>query len=92
MNVGIAILLMVVATVSAHLGLSQAVCQVVTKICRCHKCMSFWLTLSGMYAVGCPVVEAVLLSLLSAYISNWFVLVLIELNKWYDKLWERVNK
>ncbi|MBR3647634.1 MAG: hypothetical protein IKN59_04490 [Paludibacteraceae bacterium] len=90
--VGIAMLLMVVATVAAHLGLSQAIAQVVLKIFRCHKCLSFWLALAGLLAAGCPVVLAAPLSLFAAYVSNWFVLLLIILNDIYDKIWQRLNK
>ena len=90
--VGIAALLMVVATVAAHLGLSQAIGVVVTKVCKCHKCLSFWLTLLVLIAAGCPVVPAALLSLFAAYMSNWFALVLIKLNDIYEKIWQRLNK
>ena len=91
-HVGIAALLMVVATVATHLGLSQAVSQVVTKVCRCHKCLTFWLALFGTFVAGCPVAMAVLLSLAAAYASNWFALVLIELNHIYERLWQRLNR
>ena len=89
---GIAVLLMIVATVATHLGLSQAIGTVVTKVCKCHKCLSFWLTLFGLIVAGCPVVIAALLSLLAAYVSNWLVLLLIKLNHLYELLWERLSK
>lgn len=91
-DVGIAMLLMVVATVCVHLGLPQAMAQVVVKICKCHKCLSFWLTLFGLLAAGYPCLYAALLSVLAAYTSNWFAVLLIFLQKIYTQLWERLNK
>lgn len=90
--VGIAILLMVVATVAVHLGLPQAIAGVVTKICKCHKCLSFWLTLSALMIIGCPMNLVALLSILMAFLSNWLGLLLGWFYKIYDKLWERLNK
>lgn len=88
----IAMLLMVVATISVHLGLPQAIASVVSKVCKCHKCLTFWLTLFGLLVIGCPPHYAALLSLLSAYSSYWFSLLLVLLNKIYEKLWERLNR
>ena len=92
MSVGIAMLLMVVATVSVHLGLPQAIAGIVMKICKCHKCLSFWLTLLGILLMDYPILYAVLLSLLAAYMSYWLSLLLITINKLYDKLWQRLNR
>lgn len=92
MSVGIAMLLMVVATVSVHLGLPQAVVQVVMKICRCHKCLSFWLTLLGLLMIGTHILYAVLLSLMAAYLSNWVAMLLVLINEISDRLWERISK
>ena len=92
MSVGVAMLLMVVATVSVHLGLPQAIAGIVRKICECHKCLSFWMTLLGLLLTGCSVLYAALLSICSAYLSNWFAVLLVWLNKLYERLWERVNK
>ena len=90
--VGIAMLLMVIATTAVHLGLPQAMAQVGMKICKCHKCLSFWLTLLGLLVIGCPIHYAALLSLMAAYLSNWLSLLLIMLYDLYDKLWQRLNK
>lgn len=90
--VGIAMLVMVAATIGVHLGLPQAIAGVVTKVCRCHKCLSFWTSLVVLVAIGCPLPHAALLSLLAAYMSGWFALLLIIISKLYDKLWQRLNK
>lgn len=91
MSVGIAIVLMMVATVAVHMGLPQEIAKVITKICGCHKCASFWLTLV-VTATMKPLWLALLLSLLSSYLSGWFAMVLVMLNKIYEKLWEKLNK
>ena len=89
---GIAALLMVVCTTAVHLGLPQAIGQVVMKILKCHKCLTFWLTMFVLLICGCSLDLIVLLSILAAYASNWFAILLIVLQKIYTKLWERLNK
>lgn len=89
--VGIAALLMTVATVAVHLGLPQAIAGVVTKICRCHKCLSFWLTLIGLTLIGCPLDLVVLLSIAAAYMSDWLGMLLVVINKISNKIWERLK-
>jgi len=85
-------LLMVAATVSVHLGLPQAIAAVLVKVCKCHKCLSFWMTLLGLLLIGCPLLYAALLSLLAAYLSNWLSLLLIIIYQIYNRIWERLNK
>lgn len=48
-----------------------------------------WVLLVGF---GCHIVTAALLSLGAAYLSNWFGLVLVWLNKKYNDLWQRINQ
>lgn len=91
-SVGIAMLLMTVATVAAHLGLPQAIAGVVMRVCKCHKCLSFWLTLIGLTIIGCPLDIAALLSVVSAYMSNWLAMLLNVIFKLYTRLWERVER
>ena len=92
MSVWIAIVLMVVATTAVHLGLPQAIGKVLVKIFGCHKCLTFWTTLIVVQLFGYTLYIALPLSFLAAYASNWFALLLILINKWYDKLWRRLNK
>jgi len=89
---GIAMLLMAGATLGVHLGLPQAIAAVLAKICKCHKCLSFWTALVGLLAAGCSLAVAVLLSLLAAYASNWMALIFILLNNGYNKIWRKLNK
>ena len=62
------------------------------KFCNCHKCLSFWATLGVLWWLGCDVVTAMLLSLAMAYLSNWFGILLVWLNRQYTELWERINR
>ena len=89
---GIALLTMFVATIATHLGLPQAIAGVVMKICKCHKCLSFWLTLLALVVIGCPMNIVAVLSILVAYLSHWLSLLLIWFNKIFERLWERLNK
>ena len=90
--VGIAMLTMFVATVATHLGLPQAIAGVVMKICKCHKCLSFWLTLIALMLIGCPMNLVALLSVLVAFLSHWLGMVLVWFNKIYERLWQRLNQ
>lgn len=92
MSVWIAIVLMMVATTAVHLGLPQAISKVLVKVFGCHKCLSFWTTLVVLQIAGVGLPVALPLSFVSAYLSNWFALVLIVINKWYEKVWERLNR
>jgi len=91
MSVGIAIVLMVAATLAVHMGLPQEVAKVIAKILGCHKCLSFWSVLA-VTAMFKPLWLALLLSLMCAYLSGWFAMVLVILNKIYERLWQRLNK
>lgn len=88
----VALIAMVVAVFAYHLGLSEAIAKVVSKVARCPKCLTFWLVLIVLVATcECPIV-AIALSMFCAYLSNWFGLLLLWLNKVYNKVWERLNK
>lgn len=91
MCVGIVAVLMIVATLAVHMGLPQEIAKMITKVYSCHKCLSFWISLIAMAIVGCPLWLELLLSLFAAYVSNWFSLLLILLNKIYNKIWQRLN-
>ena len=90
--VGIVALVMVAATIGVHLGLPQAIAGVVAKVCKCHKCLTFWSGLVVLVYIGCPLLEAALLSLFAAYMSHWVALLLILWNKIYEKCYERFEK
>lgn len=88
----IVVLTMINATIAVHLGLSVAIGKILTKILSCPKCLTFWSSLCLLYLLNCNLVIAVLLSLLGAYLSGWFALIIVKLNKKYEELWQRLNK
>lgn len=87
----IMLLTVVNATIAVHLGLSVAIGKVLTKILSCPKCLTFWSCLGILFLCGCNIFIAVVLSLLGAYVSSWFALLLIKLNQKYNELWQRLN-
>lgn len=87
----IALTAMIAATLANHLGLTEAVSDIVRKIAKCPKCCSFWASLSVLWLYGCDLFVAVGLSLFVSYLSFWFGLILIISQKIYNKLWKRMN-
>lgn len=90
--VWIALMVMIVAGLAHHLGLSEAIAMVVAKVAKCPKCLTFWTTFFILFAVGSSFLLTVMLSVLMAYLSHYWGLVLVLLNKLYDSLWQRINK
>lgn len=88
----IALAVMMTATIAVHLGLPQTISNVVSRVCKCHKCLSFWVTLVILLLIGCNIIVSAMLSLAMAYMSNWFGLLLIWLNDKYNELWQRLNQ
>ena len=90
--VWIALAVMIVAGLAHHLGLPQAIASVVAKVARCPKCLTFWATFIILLMVGSGLLFAAMLSVLMAYLSHYWGLVMMILNDLYDKLWRRINK
>ena len=88
----IALIALVSGLLAQHLGLSEAVANRITKVAKCHRCLVFWITLIVLALCHYNLIIAIGLSLLNSYISNWFGLGLIWLNKQYNRVWERLNK
>lgn len=84
---------MVIATLAVHMGLTDAILKVVSKVATCSQCATFWgtLTVLTVFCNGSVVVD-VTVSVIAAYTSNWFVLLLIYLQSKYNRLWQRVKK
>lgn len=87
----IALICMVVGVTAHHLGLAQEAAEVVKKISACPKCCTFWLSLFVLFYNGCDLFVSAALSMLVAYLSFYFGLILILLQKLYDWLWQKVN-
>ena len=80
------------AVLMQHLGLCEAVAEIVGKIAKCHVCCCFWGTLAALVYSDCGIIAAISLSIVMAYLSNYFCLVLIVMQKLYEKIWQRINK
>lgn len=87
-----ALIVMVVATVSHHLGLTEEIGRIFSKITKCSMCCSFWLTMFFMFIVcDKSLCQSILLSLLSSYASHWFCLLLIWLQNLYNFVWRKIQ-
>lgn len=90
--VWIAICAAIGAVLMQHLGLCEAIAEVVSKVAKCHICCCFWLTLAALLYSGCGIVAAISLAIIMAYISNFLSVILILIQKIYNRLWEKTNK
>lgn len=88
----IALICMMVGVTAHHLGLTEEAANVAGKIAACPKCCTFWITISVLYIKGCDLFISVSLSLFVAYLSFYFGLLLILLQKIYNWLWGKVNR
>lgn len=88
----IALVCMMVGVTSHHLGLTEEAANIVNKIAGCPKCCSFWIAILTLTIKGCDLFVSVSLALFVAYLSFYFGLVLIVLQKIYDWIWQKVNR
>jgi hypothetical protein len=72
-----------------HLGLAQAIAEVMDKILKCSQCLTFWSVIVGLIYLGQDIVTAIFLAISMAYISNWFGLILLYLQRKFTTLYER---
>ncbi len=84
-----AIAVMIAATLMQHLGLAEAVSKVVGKIASCNQCCTFWTVCAALVYFQQDLVVAAMLSIFMAYASNWFVLLLIYLQRLFARLYEK---
>lgn len=83
------IVLMVSVNLIHHLGLAQAIAEVLGKILECSQCLTFWSVMAGLIYLGQDVVTATFLAIMMAYLSNWFGLILLYLQRKFTTLYER---
>lgn len=88
----IALISMVVGVTAHHLGLTEEMAKIANKIARCPKCCSFWIALFVLIYNGCNWLVSIALSLAVAYLSYFFGLILIVLQKIYNWLWQKANR
>lgn len=87
-----ACLVMVSASLAVNLGLSDAVASVTGKILRCPTCLTFWSALIVLISMGEDILLSGVLSIASAYLSNYFGLLLGRLNQTYERLWQQQRR
>ena len=80
---------MIAATLMQHLGLAEAISRVVDKIASCNQCCTFWTVCAVLVYSHQDIVMAAMLSIFMAYASNWFVLLLIYLQRLFTRLYEK---
>ena len=80
------------ATLAVHLGLPEAIAEVVSKVAKCEKCCTFWTTVAVLWYSGADLIAIVALSIFAAYLSHWVGLLLIVMQKIFTRLWQKVNK
>ena len=83
------IVLMVSVNLIHHLGLAQAIAEVVGKILACNQCLTFWSIMVGLIYLGQEIITATFLAITMAYLSNWFGLLLLYLQRKFTILYER---
>ena len=77
---------MIAATLAQHLGLAEAIAHVVDKVASCPQCFTFWVTMSALLYLGHDVYTSTLAAIV---VSNWFVLLLLILQRKFTKLYEK---
>ena len=87
-----ACLVMVSASLAVNLGLSDAVASVTGKILRCPTCLTFWSAFIVLISMGEDILLSGVLSIASAYLSNYFGLLLGGLNQTYERLWQQQRR
>ena len=91
MIIAIAMAAMVGAVLAVHLGLTEAIARTVLKAAQCHRCTTFWLTLSVLVSIKTTLPLAALLSIIMSYLSNYLLLLFLILQKLHDRLWQRIQ-
>lgn len=82
---------MAVVSIAHQNGFIEKAYAVCGEIAKCSMCSVFWVTLSLLLILGSRPLEAVVLSFVMAYLSNWFGLLLWILAKWYDRIWRKIQ-
>ena len=83
---------MMVAYLAQYLGLPQALAVVMAKVAKCPKCFTFWITLFVLLFVDVNILIAIMLAVLMAYASYYWGLVIMWMQRRYDKLWKRIKR
>lgn len=72
-----------------HMGLTSAIADVISKIMGCAKCVTYWSCMVVLYAYGCSIFIAIVISAVLAYTALWCGPILERLNDIHNELWKR---
>ena len=78
-------------TIACHLGLTEAISKVLSKIMVCSMCSTFWACIVTLVISGHDPINAAIVSVIAAYASNWLTFVLITLQEKYNEIWQRLE-
>lgn len=88
----LALFVMIAATLAQHLGLLDAIAMIVKKVCSCGMCSTFWACMIVLLFVSKNIVVSASISIVAAYLSNWFQLLLMWMQDKYNDIWLKLNK
>lgn len=88
----VAIVSMCVVLIAHHLGFVDKAYNVAGEIARCPMCSVFWITLGVLWYNGIDIIEAIALSFIMAYLSNWVAIGLELLSTLYEKIWQKSRR
>lgn len=84
---------MIGASLSQHLGLTEAVAKIISKIAACPMCCTFWCCVTVLVLIYCvPIHYALMMAICASYASHWFIMLLIVLQHKYNELWQRLTR
>ena len=75
------LIVMVSVCLIHHLGLAHAISGVVDKVLSCSQCLTFWSVLAALVYLGTDLITAVFFAITMAYLSNWFGILLLCLQR-----------
>ena len=83
------LIVMVSVSLIHHLGLAHAISGVVDKVLSCSQCLTFWSVLAALVYLSTDMITAVFFAITMAYLSNWFGLFLLYLQRKFNMFYGR---
>ena len=83
------LIVMVSVSLIHHLGLAHAISEVVDKVLSCSQCLPFWSVLAALVYLSTDMITAVFFAIVMAYLSNWFGLLLLYLQRQFNIFYGR---
>lgn len=88
----VAIVSMCVVLLAHHLGFIDKAYNVVGEVAKCSMCSVFWVTLLVLLYYKTYILEAIALSFLMAYLSNWIAIMLDYISEIYEIIWQKSRR